>query len=138
MKIVDGLLYSRSHEWVLVDGESARVGITDHAQDALGQIVDVQLPSIGDAVLAGKAVAEVESSKSVSDIGSPVSGTVVLVNELLTDQPELINSDPFGAGWLYEVQLSYDEMLEGLMSADEYRALTQQQLTHQSMKNVQE
>jgi len=125
MKIVDGLLYSRSHEWVLVDGESARVGITDHAQDALGQIVDVQLPSIGDAVVAGKAVAEVESSKSVSDIGSPVSGTVVLVNELLADRPELINSDPFGAGWLYEVQLSYDEMLEGLMSADEYRALTQ-------------
>ena len=125
MKIVDGLLYSRSHEWVLVDGESARVGITDHAQDALGQIVDVQLPSIGDAVIVGKAVAEVESSKSVSDISSPVSGTVVLVNELLADQPELINSDPFGAGWLYEVQLSYDEMLEGLMSADEYRALTQ-------------
>lgn len=125
MKIVDGLLYSRSHEWVLVDGESARVGITDHAQDALGQIVDVQLPSIGDAVVAGRAVAEVESSKSVSDIGSSVSGTVVLVNELLADQPELINSDPFGAGWLYEVQLSYDEMLEGLMSADEYRALTQ-------------
>ena len=125
MKIVDGLLYSRSHEWVLVDGESARVGITDHAQDALGQIVDVQLPSIGDAVVAGKAVAEVESSKSVSDIGSPVGGTVVLVNELLAEKPELINSDPFGAGWLYEVQLSYDEMLEGLMSADEYRALTQ-------------
>ncbi len=125
MKIVDGLLYSRSHEWVLVDGESARVGITDHAQDALGQIVDVQLPSIGDAVVAGKAVAEVESSKSVSDIGSPVGGTVVLVNELLAEKPELINSDPFGAGWLYEVQLSYNEMLEGLMSADEYRALTQ-------------
>jgi glycine cleavage system H protein len=125
MKIVDGLLYSRSHEWVLVDGESARVGITNHAQDALGQIVDVQLPSIGDAVVAGKAVAEVESSKSVSDIGSPVSGTVVLVNELLADSPELINSDPFGAGWLYEVQLSYNEMLEALMSADEYRKLTQ-------------
>ena len=125
MKIVDGLLYSRSHEWVVVEGESARVGITDHAQDALGQIVDVQLPSIGAAVIAGQAVAEVESSKSVSDIGSPVSGTVVLVNELLADQPELINSDPFGAGWMYEVQLSYDEMLEGLMSADEYRALTQ-------------
>jgi glycine cleavage system H protein len=125
MKIVEGLLYSRSHEWVLVDGESARVGVTDHAQDALGQIVDVQLPSIGDAVVAGKAVAEVESSKSVSDIGSPVSGTVVLVNELLTDSPELINSDPFGAGWLYEVQLSYNEMLEGLMSADEYQTLTQ-------------
>ena len=125
MKIVEGLLYSRSHEWVLVDGESARVGVTDHAQDALGQIVDVKLPSIGDAVVAGKAVAEVESSKSVSDIGSPVSGTVVLVNELLTDSPELINSDPFGAGWLYEVQLSYNEMLEALMSADEYRKLTQ-------------
>ena len=125
MKIVDGLLYSRSHEWVLVDGESARVGITDHAQDALGQIVDVQLPSVGDAVVGGKAVAEVESSKSVSDIGSPVSGTVVLVNELLVDQPQLINSDPFGAGWLYEIQLAYNEMLEGLMSADEYRTLTQ-------------
>jgi len=124
MKIVEGLLYSRSHEWVLVDGESARVGVTDHAQDALGQIVDVQLPSVGDAVVAGNAVAEVESSKSVSDIGSPVSGTVVLVNELLTDSPELINSDPFGAGWLYEVQLSYNEMLEALMSADEYRTLT--------------
>ena len=125
MKIVDGLLYSRSHEWVLVDGESARVGITDHAQDALGQIVDVQLPSVGDAVVGGKAVAEVESSKSVSDIGSPVSGTVILVNELLAAQPQLINSDPFGAGWLYEIQLAYNEMLEGLMSADEYRTLTQ-------------
>ena len=125
MKIVDGLLYSRSHEWVLVDGESARVGITDHAQDALGQIVDVQLPSVGDSVVVGKAVAEVESSKSVSDIGSPVSGTVVLVNELLNDQPALINSDPFGSGWLYEVQLAYNETLESLMSADEYRALTQ-------------
>ena len=125
MKIVDGLLYSRTHEWVLVDGESARVGITDHAQDALGQIVDVQLPSVGDAVVGGKAVAEVESSKSVSDIGSPVSGTVVLVNELLAAQPQLINSDPFGAGWLYEIQLAYNEMLEGLMSADEYRTLTQ-------------
>ena len=125
MKIVDGLLYSPSHEWVLVDGESARVGITDHAQDALGQIVDVQLPSVGDAVVGGKAVAEVESSKSVSDIGSPVSGTVVLVNELLAAQPQLINSDPFGAGWLYEIQLAYNEMLEGLMSADEYRTLTQ-------------
>lgn len=125
MKIVEGLLYSKNHEWVLVDGESARVGITDHAQDALGQIVDVQLPSIGDSVDAGSAVAEVESSKSVSDIGSPVSGTVVLVNELLFDQPELINSDPFGAGWLYEVQLSYNETLEGLMSADGYRTLTQ-------------
>jgi glycine cleavage system H protein len=125
VKIVDGLLYSKSHEWVLVDGESARVGISDHAQDALGQIVDVQLPIVGDAVVAGRAVAEVESSKSVSDIGSPVSGTVVLVNELLADQPELINSDPFGSGWLYEVQLAYNEMLEGLMSADEYRTLTQ-------------
>lgn len=110
---------------MLVDGESARVGITDHAQDALGQIVDVQLPSIGDTVVAGKAVAEVESSKSVSDIGSPVSGTVVLVNELLVDQPELINSDPFGAGWLFEVQLSYDETLEGLISAEKYRQLTE-------------
>jgi glycine cleavage system H protein len=123
VNIPDGLRYTRQHEWVLIDGESARIGITDLAQDALGNIVHVQLPELGQSVQSGSSVVEVESSKSVSDIYSPVSGSVVLVNELLASHPEYVNTDPYGSGWLYEVQLSYDETLEGLLTADEYRAL---------------
>ena len=123
MNIPEGLRYTRQHEWVLIDGESARIGITDLAQDALGNIVHVQLPSLGQAVRSGASVVEVESSKSVSDIYSPVSGSVVLVNESLATEPGLVNSDPYGSGWLYEVQMSYDETLEGLLSASEYRAI---------------
>jgi len=119
----DGLRYTRQHEWVLIDGESARIGITDLAQDALGNIVHVQLPTVGQSVRSGASVVEVESSKSVSDIYSPVSGSVVLVNESLATEPGLVNSDPYGSGWLYEVQMSYDETLEGLLTASEYRAL---------------
>ena len=123
MNIPDGLRYTRQHEWVLVDGESARIGITDLAQDALGNIVHVRLPEVGQSVQSGASAVEVESSKSVSDIYSPVAGSVVLINESLATQPSLLNSDPYGAGWLYEVQMSYDETLEGLLSANEYRAL---------------
>ncbi len=123
MNIPDGLRYTRQHEWVLIDGESARIGITDLAQDALGNIVHVQLPTVGQSVQSGATVVEVESSKSVSDIYSPVSGSVVLVNESLAAEPGLVNSDPYGAGWLYEVQMSYDETLEGLLTASEYRAI---------------
>lgn len=123
MNIPDGLRYTRQHEWVLIDGESARVGITDLAQDALGNIVHVQLPTIGQPVRSGESAVEVESSKSVSDIYSPVSGSVVLVNESLTMEPGLVNSDPYGSGWLFEVQMSYDETLEGLLTASEYRAI---------------
>ena len=123
MNIPDGLRYTRQHEWVLVDGESARIGITDLAQDALGNIVHVRLPEVGQSVQSGASAVEVESSKSVSDIYSPVAGSVVLINESLATQPSLLNSDPYGAGWLYEVQMSYEETLEGLLSADEYRAL---------------
>jgi glycine cleavage system H protein len=123
VNIPEGLRYTRQHEWVLIDGESARIGITDLAQDALGNIVHVQLPSLGQAVRSGASVVEVESSKSVSDIYSPVSGSVVLVNESLATQPGLVNSDPYGSGWLYEVQMSYDETLEGLLTASEYRAI---------------
>ena len=123
MNIPDGLRYTRQHEWVLIDGESARVGITDLAQDALGNIVHVQLPTIGQPVRSGENAVEVESSKSVSDIYSPVSGSVVLVNESLTMEPGLVNSDPYGSGWLFEVQMSYDETLEGLLTASEYRAI---------------
>ena len=123
MNIPDGLRYTRQHEWVLIDGESARIGITDLAQDALGNIVHVQLPAVGQSVRSGVSAVEVESSKSVSDIYSPVSGSVVLVNESLATEPGLVNSDPYGSGWLYEVQMSYDETLEGLLTASEYRAL---------------
>jgi glycine cleavage system H protein len=123
VKIPDGLRYTPQHEWVLIDGESARIGITDLAQDALGNIVHVQLPVVGQSVQSGASVVEVESSKSVSDIYSPISGSVVLVNESLALEPGLVNSDPYGSGWLYEVQMSYDETLEGLLTADEYRAL---------------
>jgi glycine cleavage system H protein len=123
VNIPDGLRYTRQHEWVLIDGESARIGITDLAQDALGNIVHVQLPTVGQSVRSGASVVEVESSKSVSDIYSPVSGSVVLVNESLATEPGLVNSDPYGSGWLYEVQMSYDETLEGLLTASEYRAL---------------
>jgi glycine cleavage system H protein len=123
VNIPEGLRYTRQHEWVLIDGESARIGITDLAQDALGNIVHVQLPALGQSVRSGASVVEVESSKSVSDIYSPVSGSVVLVNESLATQPGLMNSDPYGSGWLYEVQMSYDETLEGLLTASEYRAI---------------
>ena len=123
MNIPEGLRYTRQHEWVLIDGESARIGITDLAQDALGNIVHVQLPALGQAVRSGASAVEVESSKSVSDIYSPVSGSVVLVNESLATEPGLVNSDPYGSGWLYEVHMSYDETLEGLLSASEYRAI---------------
>jgi len=123
VNIPDGLRYTRQHEWVLIDGESARIGITDLAQDALGNIVHVQLPAVGQSVRSGASVVEVESSKSVSDIYSPVSGSVVLVNESLATEPGLVNSDPYGSGWLYEVQMSYDETLEGLLTAIEYRAI---------------
>ena len=123
MNIPEGLRYTRQHEWVLIDGESARIGITDLAQDALGNIVHVQLPAVGQSVRSGASVVEVESSKSVSDIYSPVSGSVVLVNESLATEPGLVNSDPYGSGWLYEVQMSYDETLEGLLTASEYRTL---------------
>ena len=123
MNIPDGLRYTRQHEWVLIDGESARIGITDLAQDALGNIVHVQLPKVGQSVRSGTSAVEVESSKSVSDIYSPVSGSVVLVNESLETEPGLVNSDPYGSGWLYEVQMSYEETLEGLLTASEYRAL---------------
>ena len=123
MNIPEGLRYTPQHEWVLIDGESARIGITDLAQDALGNIVHVQLPAVGQSVRSGASVVEVESSKSVSDIYSPVSGSVVLVNESLSTEPGLVNTDPYGSGWLYEVQMSYDETLEGLLTASEYRAI---------------
>ena len=123
MRVPDGLRYSRDHLWVLVDGEQARIGITDHHQDALGEIVFAKLPEVGQSVAAGEAAAEVESSKSVSDVYAPISGSVVGINERLADNPGLLNSDPYGSGWLYDVMMAYEETLEGLLSPEQYRDL---------------
>jgi len=119
----DGLRYSVEHEWVGVDGDRARVGITDFAQDALGDVVYVQLPEVGAEVAVGASCAEVESTKSVSDIYSPLSGTVVEVNTTLADTPEQLNQDPYGAGWIFVVRVSDPSELESLMDAPAYRAM---------------
>jgi glycine cleavage system H protein len=105
----DDLKYTAEHEWLRTPGEtegSVRIGITDYAQDALGDIVYVQLPEVGESVTAGAAVGELESTKSVSDVYSPVTGEVVARNESLDATPELVNTDPYGAGWLFEVAVS--------------------------------
>ena len=121
--IPDSLKYTKEHEWVQESSATViRMGITDYAQGALGDIVYVQLPKIGDVVVADKVCGEVESTKSVSEIFSPVSGTVVAINESLEAHPELLNSDPYGAGWLAEIEVSAQP--EGLLSADGYRQIT--------------
>ena len=123
MNVPEQLRYSTDHEWVSRDGDVVRVGITDYAQDALGDVVFVQVPSVGDTVKAGDSFGEVESTKSVSDVYAPVSGTVVAVNETLADTPETINRDPYGDGWLCEIELADASELEALLDADAYQAL---------------
>jgi glycine cleavage system H protein len=123
VNIPDDLRYSAEHEWVRLDGSTARIGISDFAQDALGDVVFVQLPEVGATVDAGASISEVESTKSVSDIYAPVSGTVTAVNEALTTQPELVNSDPYGEGWMFEVEVSDAGAIDGLMDAAAYRKL---------------
>jgi glycine cleavage system H protein len=121
--------YTDQHEWALVQGDDGgatvvRVGITDHAQDALGDIVYVQLPEVGEEVTPGNAIGEVESTKSVSDVYSPVSGVIAAVNERLADAPETINADPYGEGWLVEVRVAGEgDPTQALLDADAYQAL---------------
>lgn len=123
MSASGALLFSKDHEWIRIEGSVARVGITDFAQDALGDVVFVQTPRVGDSVSSGDAMGEVESTKSVSDIYAPVTGRVVTVNEALQDDPALINSDPFGAGWICEIEVSAGADLSGLMDEKAYREL---------------
>jgi glycine cleavage system H protein len=123
MEIPEELRYSAEHEWVRVDGGTAEVGITDFAQDTLGDIVYVQLPELGATVTRSAVCSEVESTKSVSDIYAPVSGTVVAVNEKLTTTPELVNSEPYGEGWMFRVEMSDAAELDALLDAAAYRAL---------------
>lgn len=116
------LKYATSHEWARLDGDIITVGITDHAQEALGDLVFVELPEVGDSVNAGDEAGVVESVKAASDIYAPVSGEVVEVNPALEDTPELINSDPYGEGWMYKIKVSEIAELDDMMSADEYDA----------------
>lgn len=120
-KIVDGLYYAESHEYVKVEGEYGYVGITDYAQHELGNVVYVDMPDVDDEVEAGADFGAVESVKAASDLISPVSGTVVEVNDALNDQPELINADPY-ANWVIKVQLSDASEVQNLMSAEAYKA----------------
>jgi glycine cleavage system H protein len=117
------LLYSKEHEWVLqLEGNKVRVGITDYAQKALGDIVFVEIPEVDGEVTANESMGTIESVKAVSELFSPVSGTVVSVNEELEDAPETINENPYDAGWLVEVEVSNSEELEALLSEEEYQA----------------
>jgi glycine cleavage system H protein len=121
----DDLKYTTEHEWVRTPGEtegSVRVGITHFAQDALGDIVYVSLPEVGEELQAGSTCGELESTKSVSDIYAPVSGTVVARNESLDATPELVNNDPYGGGWLFDVALSDPNALDGLLDAATYQS----------------
>lgn len=119
-KIPEELKYAKSHEWVRVEGDVATVGITDHAQQELTDIVFVEVPDKGKAVKAGEACAVVESVKTASDIYAPVSGEIIEGNSAVADAPELVNGEPFGGGWLFKIKLTDPSELDGLMSAADY------------------
>ena len=127
MTVPDDRRYTDQHEWALARGEDGatvvRVGITDHAQDALGDIVFVQLPEVGDEVSPGNPMGEVESTKSVSDVYAPVAGTIAAVNTALADTPEIINTDPYGDGWLVEITVPGGDPTGELLDPGAYRAL---------------
>lgn len=123
MNVPDDLRYTSDHEWARSEAGSLRIGITDYAQDALGDIVFVQLPEPGAKVTAGESFAEVESTKSVSDIFAPVSGTVAEINQDLADAPQRLNEDPYGDGWLCVIEPDAGADTEGLLDADGYRKL---------------
>jgi glycine cleavage system H protein len=123
MDIPDDLRYSTDHEWARAEEGRVRVGITDYAQDALGDVVFVDVPEAGRQVAKGEAVAEVESTKSVSEIYAPMAGTVVDVNNDLSDNPERLNEDPYGEGWIFALELDDPAQLDELLDAEGYRAL---------------
>ena len=125
MNVPEDLRYSSDHEWVKAEGDLVRIGITDYAQDALGDVVYVQLPEAGAVVAAGDAFGEVESTKSVSEIYAPVAGTVVEVNNLLDAAPETVNAAPYGDGWIAVIQVADPSSLDGLLDAAAYTALTE-------------
>jgi len=122
--IPDDLHYSKDHEWVRVDGDVAIVGITDHAQNQLGDVVYVELPKIGDEFAANEPFGSVESVKAVSEVYSPVSGEIVAINTALTDAPEKVNVDPYGAGWMIRVKMKHPGEVDSMLTAAEYEDFT--------------
>lgn len=126
MNYPDTLKYTKSHEWIRLEGDIAVVGITDFAQDALGDVVFVEVPEVGRVANAGEAIAVVESVKTASDIYAPVAGEVVEANSALADKPELLNSSPYGEGWLFKMKVSPADVA-GLLSAADYQALAENQ-----------
>lgn len=129
MELPEDLKYTREHEWVSIEGSVATIGITDHAQEQLGDVVFVELPSVGDRVEKADAFGVVESTKAVSDVYAPISGEVAEVNDDLPDNPELINEDPYGDGWMVKITLGDQADLEDLMTADEYRKFIEESAT---------
>jgi glycine cleavage system H protein len=123
METPPGLKYSKEHEWVATEGSVATIGITDHAQDQLGEIVYIELPAVGDKISKDDPFGVVESVKAVSDIYAPVSGTVIEINEDLPESPEIVNDDPYGDGWLVKVRLSDTDDLDDLLDSEEYEQL---------------
>ncbi len=123
MKVPDELLYTKEHEWVKVEGDVATVGITDYAQDQLGDIIYVELPEVGRKVKQMEAVATVEAVKTAADVYSPVSGEVIETNAKLSEKPELLNQDPYGEGWMFKLKMENPEELKNLLSPEEYRKL---------------
>ena len=123
MHVPEDLRYSSDHEWVRVEDSRIRIGITEYAQDALGDVVFVQVPEVGITVEVGATMSEVESTKSVSDIFAPVAGTVVEVNNDLAEHPERLNEDPYGDGWICVIEPTEVKAVEGLLSAEGYRTL---------------
>lgn len=122
VKIPEDLSYTSEHEWINVENDLVIIGITDFAQEALGEIVYIELPGEGDEVVKGESFGAVESTKSVSDLHSPVTGEVVEINEVLLDSPELVNEDPYGDAWMIKVRVSDEPELEGLLDYEEYAA----------------
>lgn len=118
-----GLKYTKSHEWIAVDGDTVTIGISEHAQDLLGDLVFIELPEVGSSFAAGGECAVVESVKAASDVYSPVSGEVIEINNGVVDSPEIINTDPYGAGWLFKMKLSNASELDGLLDADAYKGV---------------
>ena len=122
--VPEELHYSKDHEWISVEGDTGTVGITDHAQNALGDVVYVELPKVGDSFSAHEAFGSVESVKAVSEIFTPVSGEVTEINEAIQDEPEKVNTDPYGDGWLIRLRMSNPGEVDSLLSAAEYEDFT--------------
>ena len=123
MNVPENLMYTNDHEWILLDGSKGKIGITDYAQDALGDVVFVDMPSLGEVVSSGQTVSEVESTKSVSDIYAPLAGTIIEINAELDNSPELLNDDPYGDGWIFVIEFSDTSTVKDLLLPQKYREL---------------